>query len=345
MIQFKLEECMIDNHPEYNMAKRQLLRRIDFDNGTATVEGVVYPLNDTNFPTLDPADPCVLTEEETLVMDRLVYAFLHSEKLQKHIRFMYAKGSMYKVFNDNLLFHACVLLNDDGSFKEKEIAGKSYAGKNLMDKFDQMAREAYFGKTDMDENPTRTDFLWFLWCHEDSPLFGKDKMATFERYFIDDKTPHKEYHAPFYLLIDEDDELARKILVEFGVDPDQGHLINGHIPVKATSGESPIRAKGKQLVIDGGFARAYQKTTGIAGYTLTYNSYGLILISHDPFESVEKAIADGVDIKSTLMVVEKTTERKRVRDTDTGKAIMAQVEDLEMLITAYRKGLIKEKQY
>ena len=258
---------------------------------------------------------------------------------------MYAKGSMYKVFNDNLLFHACVLINDDGSFKQKEIDGKTYVGKSLMDKFDQMAREAYFGKTDQDDQPTRTDFLWFLWCHEDSPLFGKDKMATFERYFIDDKIPHKEHHAPFYLLIDDDEELAQKILVEFGVDPDSGHLINGHIPVKATSGESPIRAKGKQLVIDGGFARAYQKTTGIAGYTLTYNSYGLILISHDPFESVEKAIADGVDIKSTIMVVEKTTERKRVRDTDTGKAIMSQVEDLEMLITAYRKGLIKEKQY
>lgn len=345
LIQFKLEETLIDNHPDYNMGKRQLLRCIDFENGTVTVEGVVYPLNDTNFPTLNPNNPYALDEEETLVMDRLVYAFLHSEKLQKHIRFMYAKGSMYKVFNDNLLFHACVLLNADGRFKVMTINEKEYSGKSLMDKFDQMAREAYFGKTEKDHNQTGTDFLWFLWCNEDSPLFGKDKMATFERYFIDDKTPHKENHAPFYLIIDDDEMLAKNILVEFGVDPEEGHLINGHIPVKAASGESPIRAKGKQLVIDGGFARAYQKTTGIAGYTLTYNSYGLILISHDPFESVEKAIADGVDIKSTLMVVEKSTDRKRVRDTDTGKAIMIQVEDLEMLITAYRKGLIKEKQY
>ncbi|MDD3308214.1 MAG: fructose-1,6-bisphosphatase [Acetobacterium sp.] len=345
IIQFKLEERLIDNHPEYQMEKRQLLQTINFENGTITIEDVVYPLNDINFPTVDPSNPSLLTDEEKLVMDRLIYAFLHSEKLQKHIRFMYAKGSMYKVYNNNLLFHACVLLNDDGSFKEKEIDGKSYSGKKLMDKFDQMAREAYFGKTHADKNLTQTDFLWFLWCHEDSPLFGKDKMATFERYFIDDTTPHKECHAPFYLLIDDDEELAQKILIEFGVDPDQGHLINGHIPVKATSGESPIRAKGKQLVIDGGFARAYQKTTGIAGYTLTYNSYGLILISHDPFESVEKAISDGVDIKSSLMVVEKSTERKRVRDTDTGKELMSQVEDLEMLITAYRKGLIKEKQY
>lgn len=345
LIQFKLEETLIDNHPDYNMGKRQLLRCIDFENGTVTVEGVVYPLNDTNFPTLNPNNPYALDEEETLVMDRLVYAFLHSEKLQKHIRFMYAKGSMYKVFNDNLLFHACVLLNADGRFKVMTINEKEYSGKSLMDKFDQMAREAYFGQTEKDHNQTGTDFLWFLWCNEDSPLFGKDKMATFERYFIDNKTPHNENHAPFYLIIDDDEMLAKNILVEFGVDPEEGHLINGHIPVKATSGESPIRAKGKQLVIDGGFARAYQKTTGIAGYTLTYNSYGLILISHDPFESVEKAIADGVDIKSTLMVVEKSMERKRVRDTDTGKDIMIQVEDLEMLITAYRKGLIKEKQY
>lgn len=345
IIQFKLEETLIGNHPEYEMEKRQLLRRIDFENNTVTVEGLVYDLNDTHFPTLDPLNPCVLSEEEAQVMKRLAYAFLHSEKLQRHIRFMYAKGSMYKVFNNNLLFHACVLLNDDGSFKVKQIDEKEYSGKSLMDKFDEMAREAYFGKTEKNENQTGTDFLWFLWCHEDSPLFGKDKMATFERYFIDDKTPHKERYAPFYHLIDDDDVLAKKILREFGVDPEEGHLINGHIPVKATSGESPIRAKGKQLVIDGGFARAYQKTTGIAGYTLTYNSYGLILISHDPFESVEKAIADGVDIKSTLMVVEKTTERKRVRDTDNGKALMTQVEDLEMLITAYRKGLIKEKQY
>ncbi|MBC3888107.1 fructose-bisphosphatase class III [Acetobacterium paludosum] len=341
IIQFKLEETLIDKHPEYHMEKRQLLRCIDFENSTVTVEGVVYPLNDSNFPTLDPNNPYTLTEEEAQVVDRLVYAFLHSERLQKHIHFMYAKGSMYKVFNDNLLFHACVLLNNDGSFKTIRLCGNDYSGKLLMDKFDQMAREAYFGNTNSDH--TESDILWFLWCHEDSPLFGKDKMATFERYFIDDKTPHKEHHAPFYILIDDDDILAKKILVEFGVDPEEGHLINGHIPVKTISGESPIRAKGKQLVIDGGFARAYQKTTGIAGYTLVYNSYGLILISHDPFESVEKAIADGVDINSTLSVVEKSTERKRVRDTDNGKALMSQVEDLEMLISAYRKGIIKEK--
>jgi fructose-1,6-bisphosphatase-3 len=258
---------------------------------------------------------------------------------------MYAKGSMYKVFNDNLLFHACVLVEEDGSFTQKEIGGTRYAGKALMDKYDQMAREAFFNQSDRYDEKSKTDFLWYLWCHEDSPLFGKDKMATFERYFITDKTPHKETYSAFYHLIDNDDVLAKKILVEFGVDPEEGHMINGHIPVKTISGESPIRANGKQLVIDGGFARAYQKTTGIAGYTLTYNSYGLTLISHAPFESVEKAIADGQDIQSSIVVVEKSLERKRVRDTDTGKELMTQVEDLEMLITAYRKGLIKEKLY
>lgn len=345
IIQFKLEDTLIQNHPEYHMESRQLLRAIDYENGTVTLKDVIFPLNDTHFPTIDPLSPWELTQEEALVVNRLVYTFVHSEKLQKHIRFMYTKGSMYKVYNDNLLFHACVLMENDGCFKSVKINNTYYSGKALMDKYDQMAREAYYGGSggSTDGESGGTDFLWFLWCHMDSPLFGKDKMATFERYFINDKSSHKEHYAPFYLLIDEDDVLAKKILVEFGVDPEEGHLINGHIPVKTTSGESPIRAKGKQLVIDGGFAKAYQKTTGIAGYTLTFNSYGLLLISHNPFESVEKAIAEGIDIKSTLMVVEKTTDRKRVRDTDNGKLLLDQVVELEMLIAAYRKGIIKEK--
>jgi fructose-1,6-bisphosphatase-3 len=343
IIQFKIEDAIIARHPEYHMKDRQLLRAMDLEKGTVTVEGVEYPLNDTNFPTVDPAHPAALTEDEALVVDRLVYSFKHSEKLQRHIRFMYAKGSMYLVYNDNVLFHASIPMNDDGSFKSWRYKGRDYAGKALMDKFDQLAREAYF--TDFDENPPRSDFLWFLWCHKDSPLFGKDKMATFERYFIDDKTPHKENYTPFYTMIADSETMADQILEEFGVDPKIGHLINGHVPVKAKSGESPIRAGGKQLVIDGGFAKAYQKTTGIAGYTLTFNSYGLTLISHKPFESVEKAIRDGVDIQSTKQVIESTTERKRVKDTDIGKALAVQIYDLEMLITAYRKGFIKEKLY
>ncbi len=345
IIQFKLEEIIINNHPEYEMEKRKMLRNINYEDNTIEIEGLVYPLNDHNFPTIDPLDPCKLTEDEERVMDRLIYGFLHGERIQRHIRFLYAKGSMYKVFNDNLLFHACIQVNEDGSFKERTIDGKTYSGKKLMDKYDQMAREAFFSK-EADPEYRSTDFLWYLWCHGDSPLFGKDKMATFERYFIDDKTTHKEHYCAFYHLIDrEDSVLAEKILLEFGVCPEDGHLINGHIPVKTTSGESPIRAKGKQLVIDGGFAKAYQKTTGIAGYTLTFNSYGLVLISHAPFESVQKAITDGVDIKSTMVVVEKVLDRKRVRDTDTGRVISGQIQDLMMLIMAYRKGIIKEKLY
>ncbi|MEG0075965.1 MAG: fructose-1,6-bisphosphatase [Eubacterium sp.] len=343
MIQFKLEDQVISRNPDYNMEDRQLLRHIDADHKTVTVNDVVYELNDQHFPTLNHETPWELTEEEQIVIDKLIYTFKHSDKLQKHIRFMYAKGSMYLVYNNNLLFHACVLLNDDGSFKATKINGKYYSGRALMDKYDQMAREAFFGVSEV--CPYKSDFLWFLWCHRDSPLFGKDKMATFERYFIDDKTPHKESYTPFYTKIDDNESIAIMILKEFDVDPDEGHLINGHVPVKATSGESPIRANGKQLVIDGGFAKAYQKTTGIAGYTLTYNSYGLTLISHDPFVSVEKAIQEGVDIKSTQQVIETTIERKRVKDTDIGKKITAQLHDLEMLIAAYRKGIIKEKLY
>ena len=341
IIQFKAEDAIIAHHPEYDMKDRQLLRAINFESGTVTVDGVEYPLNDTDFPTLDPAKPAAFTPEEKAVLDRLVYSFAHSDKLQRHIHFIYAKGSMYLIYNDNLLFHACIPMNADGTFKSFRYKGRDYAGKELMDKFDQLSREAYF--SDSNEKPPRSDFLWFLWCHKDSPLFGKDKMATFERYFIDDKTPHKENYTPYYTMIDESDTMADTILKEFGLDPSQGHIINGHVPVKAKSGESPIRAHGKQLVIDGGFAKAYQKTTGIAGYTLTYNSYGMTLISHRPFESVEKAIRDGVDIKSTKQVIETNLNRKRVADTDIGKNLKTQVVDLEMLIAAYRKGFIKEK--
>ncbi len=342
IIQFKLEESLIDIHPDYHMEKRQLLRKINYTDFTIEVDGQSYLLNDTNFPTIDPQNPSALNDDEALVMERLINTFTQSEKLQKHIRFMYAKGSMYKVYNNNLLFHACIPLTSDGNFKEVIINNQAFSGKSLMDKYDQMARDAFFNHS-CPNDQNNTDFLWFLWCHADSPLFGKDKMATFERYFIDDKVSHKERYEPFYPLIDDDPTIATKILLEFGVDPDEGHVINGHIPVKTIAGESPIRANGKQLVIDGGFAKAYQKTTGIAGYTLTYNSYGLILISHDPFESVEKAIKDGVDINSTQRVIEKTLNRKRVRDTDNGKELLSQIDDLEMLIAAYNKGIIKEK--
>ena len=342
VIQFKVEEQIIDRHPECEMGDRQLLRALDYEKGTIVVDGETYELNDTHFPTIDPANPSALTEEEENVMSQLCHSFRHSEKLQRHIRFMYSKGSMYLVYNDNLLFHACIPIREDGGFDSWNYKGVDYAGRQLMDKFDQLAREAYF--TAMKEYPPRHDFLWFLWCHKKSPLFGKEKMATFERYFIDDEKPHHEEKMPYYKRIAECPDLANAILEEFGLDPEKGHIINGHTPVKTRSGESPIRADGKVLCIDGGFAKAYQKTTGIAGYTLTYNSYGMTLISLQPFESVDAAIRNGVDIKSTKQIVETNVSRKRVIDTDIGKKLLEQIRDLEMLITAYHKGFIKEKE-
>lgn len=345
IIQFKLEDQIITNNPNFNMDDRRQLRMIDYDNGSITLDGVVYALNDNNFPTVDPEQPWALTEEEQSVIDKLVSAFKKSEKLQKHVRFLYAKGSMYLTFNGNLLFHACQLMEPDVSFSELKIDGKYYSGRALMDKYDQMAREAYFSSEDT--YSSITDFLWFLWCNKNSPLFGKDKMATFERYFIDDKATHKENYNTYYQLINSEEhgeETARAILKEFGIDPDKGHMINGHVPVKTIKGESPIRANGKQLVIDGGFANAYHEATGIAGYTLTFNSYGLLLISHKPFTSIEEALSENCDFREEKReVVESSFDRMTVRDTDTGMAIRDQVKDLEMLLTAYRRGIVKEK--
>lgn len=336
IIQFKLEEQIIDKNPLYHMEHRKILRTLQLDTGTIQIEGKTYALNDTVFPTIDPKDQTALTGEEKQLIDTLTAAFVSSEKLKRHVRFLYAKGSMYRRYNDNLLFHACLLLNEDGSFKQKEIDGVVYSGKSLMDKYDQMAREAYFsGKN--------ADFLWFLWCNQDSTLFGKTKMTTFERYFIDDKATHKEPFSPYYTLMEKDDgTLAAQILKEFGLGKD-AHIVNGHTPIKVSKGESPIKAGGKLLVIDGGFSKAYQKTTGIAGYTLTYNSYGMTLISHHPFESVEQVLCEGFDIESTKEVIETLVKRKRVADTDTGSEIKEKIKNLEMLISAYSKGFLKQE--
>lgn len=339
MIQFKLEHQIVMENPGFHMEHRQLLDKIDYEKYTILVDGVTYPLNTCCFPTVDPQTPWALTEEEQHVIDRLQTSFLTAEKLQAHIRFLFSKGSIYLKYNGNLLFHASIPMNADGSFKMVTLYGETASGKGLMDKMDQWAREAYFSKS---EKSCGTAFLWYLWCHEDSPLFGKDKMATLERYFIDDKTPHKERYTPYFMLVNEE-SIAKVVLGEFGLRPEESHIINGHVPVKTTSGESPIKANGKLLVIDGGFAKAYQSTTGIAGYTLIYNSYGLQLASHEPFESVEKAIRDGIDIRSTTSVIEKVLERKRVEDTDIGQRLQSQIYYLEMLIQAYRKGIVKEK--
>ena len=339
IIQFKLEHEIALNHPEYDLFDRLLLDKINYEEHTINVGGVVYKLNVQTFPTIDPKKPWKLTAEEKSVIDKLRYSFLKSEKFQQHIRFMFAKGSMYLKYNSNLLFHASIPMNPNGTLKKLKLNGEEDSGMALLDKMEQWVREAYFGRETKDNS---TVFFWFLWCHQDSPLFGKDKMATLERYFIDDKTSHKECFTPYFTLVD-DEKTAKMILKEFGLDPEKGHIINGHVPVKTGKGESPIKANGKLLVIDGGFAKAYQSETGIAGYTLIYNSYGLQLASHQPFESVEKSVNDGIDIRSTVSVVEKVVERKKIADTDIGQKLKKQIYYLEMLLSAFRKGVIKEK--
>ncbi|MEK6265208.1 MAG: fructose-1,6-bisphosphatase [Clostridium sp.] len=342
IIQFKLEGQIIKRRPHYEMQDRLLLHEIDCEKGSVNICGKEYKLNDINFPTIDPTDPYRLTEDERELIDKLKSSFSNSEKLQKHIRFLYSKGSMYLKYNSNLLYHGCIALNQDGSFKEMKIDNVTYSGKSYIDRTERVAREAYFGKTNSESKLYALDSIWYLWCGSNSPLFGKDKMTTFERYFVDDKSVHTEIKNPYYNYRD-DETICNNILTEFGLCITESHIINGHIPVKTKQGESPIKANGKLLVIDGGFSKAYQPETGIAGYTLIYNSYGLLLASHAPFESRQRAIDEGKDILSSTIVLETSTSRKRVIDTDVGLEIKDQIKDLELLLTAYRKGLIKEQ--
>lgn len=344
IIQFKLEGEIIKRRPHFRMNDRLLLDKINYENGTININGKTYELNDCNFPTINPLDPYKLTVEEKEVMEKLKSSFLNSEKLQKHVRFLYANGSMYLKYNSNLLYHGCIPMNADGSFKKVQIgsSGKSYSGKSYFDRLEIIVREGYFHKDNPEAKLYGMDMTWYLWTGADSPVFGKDRMTTFERYFIDDKETHVEDKNPYFNL-EDNEEMCKIIFEEFGLNPDESHIINGHVPVKIKKGESPIRANGKLLTIDGGFSRAYQDTTGIAGYTLIYNSYGLLLVSHDPFESTQKAIEEEQDIHSTTMVVEKEVERKRVRDTDDGKKLQTQIKDIEMLVDAYRSGFIKEQ--
>lgn len=342
IIQFKLEGAIIKRRPNFEMQNRLLLHKIDYEKGTINVDGKEYTLNDTNFPTIDPVDPYKLTQEERELINKLKSSFSNSEKLQKHVRFLYSKGSMYLKYNSNLLYHGCIALNADGSFKKMKIDNITYSGKSYIDRTERIAREAYFGKANSDSKYYALDSIWYLWCGSNSPLFGKDKMTTFERYFINDKITHKEIKNPYYSFRD-DEKICNNILCEFELNPNDSHIINGHVPVKTKQGESPIKANGKLLVIDGGFSKAYQPETGIAGYTLIYNSYGLLLASHAPFESTQKAIDEGKDILSSTIVLEKSTNRIRVTDTDVGLEIKEQIKDLELLLTAYRKGLIKEQ--
>ena len=341
IIQFKVEGQIIRRQKAFHLENRALLHRIDFEKGTIELDGKKYPLLDTAFPTVDPKDPYAFTQEEEEIMKRLEKAFLHCEKLQRRMRFLLNKGSLYKVYNDNLLYHGCVPLTEDGKLKEIRLFGKSYGGKELYDVLDSYVRKGFFA-LDENERQDGKDIMWYIWLHPDSPLFGKDKMATFERYFLQDAETHIEKKNPYYSLL-ENEKVINQILEEFGLDPAVSHIVNGHVPVKRKDGENPVKCGGKVLVIDGGFSKAYQKETGIAGYTLIFNSYGLLLVAHEPFESTESAIAKEKDIHSETMIVKRVRERLLVGDTDIGEELKRQVKDLERLLVAYRNGELREK--
>jgi fructose-1,6-bisphosphatase-3 len=340
IIQQKLDGQIIMRRPEFEMGHRLLLDKLDLTAGTVEVEGKNYKLNDTFFPSIDKANPYQLCDKEQAVVDQLKVSFMLSEKLQKHVRFLYARGSMYRSYNGNLLFHGCIPLNKKGEFEDFTIAGKTCKGKAFMDHVALIARQGYFSK-DAEDKLYGLDTIWYLWSGANSPIFGKDKMATFERYFIDDEATHKEEKNCYYRFRD-DEATCRKILEEFGINPETGIIINGHVPVKVRKGESPLKANGKLLVIDGGFSKAYHKQTGIAGYTLVYNSHGMMLCAHEAFDSKVTAIKEELDIHSSTKVIVQAPERIRVRDTDRGKRIEKQNEDLSELIEAFRKGYIME---
>lgn len=344
IIQFKLEAEIINRRPEFGMDNRKLLQKIDFKRGVFVLEGKDYAMRDSNFPTVNPEDPYRLTDEERELVDKIHASFMNSEKLKKHMRCLFTYGGMYQVCNSNLLYHASVPLNEDGSFKHVRIGQKEYWGSKLLRKTDQLIRTAYFDEDDEEARAFARDYVWYMWCGPDAPSFDKDKMATFERYFLEDKELHKEVKGYYYTLRNQA-EVCDRILQEFGVKPGpHSHIINGHVPVKTIKGEKPIKANGKLLVIDGGFSKAYQPETGIAGYTLVYHSRGLQLVQHEPFQSRQKAIEEGQDIKSTTILIEFNSQRMMVKDTDKGAELITQIADLEKLLVAYRTGLIKERQ-
>ncbi|MDY4128641.1 fructose-1,6-bisphosphatase [Peptostreptococcus porci] len=341
IIQFKLEGEIISNHPEYEMEHRLLLDKIDYKKGLITIKGKQYTLKDSNFPTIDPEKPYELTSEEVEIMEKLVKSFRGSEKLQKHINFMFSKGSIYLKYNGNLLIHGGVPLNEDGSFMGMKLKGVMYRGKALLDKMESLVREAYF-ENDVEKRKYGVDLFWYLWTGKCSSLFGKDDMTTFERYFIEDKESHIENKNPYFNLR-EDMEVLKRIFDEFDMDFDEDHIINGHVPVKYKKGEKPVKANGKVFVIDGGFSRAYQSKTGMAGYTLIYNSRTLQLVAHEPFTSKEDAVENERDIISSSVLVEHKLERRMIKDTNDGEQLAEKVEDLKKLLAAYKIGLIKEK--
>lgn len=341
VIQFKEEAKIISRHPEFDMEDRKLLEHINFEKATCRIGNEEYEMLDTFLPTVQKECPNVLTEEEEALMAKLEHSFLTSDKLQKHIQCLLAHGSMYAISNSNLMYHATVPLNYDGTLKEVEINGKKYKGMALMKKTGHLAREAFNNDTPKDRKDYAKDYIWYLWCGKNSPLYDKDKMTTFERYFIKDSATHTETKG-YYYKYNNDEKVVDMILDNFEVEGPHRHIINGHTPVKVLKGETPIKANGKLLVIDGGFSRAYQPETGIAGYTLTFHSRGLDLVQHQPFQSAEDAIQNGDDIKSSTQIVELSTQRMYVKDTDKGRTLLAKVDNLKRLLYAYRNGFIKE---
>ncbi|MBQ8354409.1 MAG: fructose-1,6-bisphosphatase [Oscillospiraceae bacterium] len=341
IILFKLEGAKVLRRPEYGMEDRALLHRINYENKTINIGGVDYPLLDCDFPTVDPADPYALTPEESKVIDQLTESFRHSEKLQKHTRFLYSKGSLYKVINGNLLLHSCVPMTEDGKLQSFTISGQELSGKAFMDYADKTARQAYYHKRGTPEREFGMDFLWWLWAGRNSPIFGRDRMATFERRFIDDEVAQAEPKNAYYAYY-QDPEVCDMLLKEFGLEGKHCHIINGHVPVKAKKGESPIKGGGKLLVIDGGFSKAYQPTSGIAGYTLTFGSRHLRIVAHQPFAGKKHAVQSNADIDNDSDIFERMERRLKVADTDEGKELQARVSDLMDLLDAYRSGAVTE---
>jgi fructose-1,6-bisphosphatase-3 len=342
IIQFKLEAQMIQRRPEWHMEDRLVLQCIDKQRGVFVRNGIEYEMTDTFFPTLDPAHPFDLTAEEAELVRQLHHSFRVSDKLQKHVKCLFTHGCMYAIYNGNLLFHASVPLNADGSLKEVDLNGQRFSGRDLLHHIGMTMRAAFNADTPREEKRFARDYFWYLWCGQDSPLFDKDRMATFERYFLRDKSTHEERKGYYYLLRD-DEQVCNHILDAFGVQGKHRHIINGHVPVRVAGGESPVKANGKLMVIDGGLSKAYHDTTGIAGYTLVFHSRGFELIQHEPFESADDAISRGTDIVSSKQIVELSGRRLRVRDTDKGRELKSQIEELKELLYAYRHGIIKER--
>ena len=335
VIQFKVEGAIIKRHPEYGMVDRILLEAVDFEKGTVTVEGKEYPMLDRNFPTVDPANPLELTDGEKELLKTLKASFKHSGRLHKHVKFLYSHGAIYKCYNSNLLYHGCIPMKADGNFDSVMAGNAIYSGRSLMDYFNYQVQNAYFMPEGSVEKQWAMDLMWYLWCGSKSPVFGKDKMTTFEHYFIADKKTHKETLNPYYKLSVQE-EFCDRILEEFDLPAKGSHIINGHVPVKMKDGETPVKAGGKLFIIDGGLSKAYQATTGIAGYTLIYNSNHLALAEHMPFDPKKESTPK-------VSVVEKVKTRVMVADTDKGRELKGQIADLKELVAAYREGTIKER--